>query len=120
MEDSFFEFDDISCYLGQWEAILEEYSDIVSIEDFWLVAKEFETVPHFGNLYQELVISRLIQRFCTELDIEQDSDLVEFDYYINAIDTHFYINRQRICDIDDWNEMLDKIRKEMTPAKLAA
>lgn len=115
-----FDFDDTSCYLGQWEAILEEYSDIVSIEDFWLVAKEFETVPHFGNLYQELVISRLIQRCCTELDIEQDSDLVEFDYYINAIDTHFYINRQRICDRGDWYEMLDEIRKEITPATLAA
>ncbi|HGO5809718.1 TPA: hypothetical protein ACK3JP_001108 [Mannheimia haemolytica] len=120
MIDTFFDLDDTSCYLGNWEDILKEYDDCLSVEDFWHSAKEFDTVPHFGNLYQERVILKLIARFCIELNIEQDSGLVEFDYYINAIDTHFYINSQRICDIDDWNEMLDKIREEMTPAKLAA
>ncbi|HDL3868321.1 TPA: hypothetical protein RSV79_002560, partial [Mannheimia haemolytica] len=118
MKDILLDFDDTSCYLGDWEEILEEYNDRVRVEDFWHYAKEFETVPHLGNLYQEHVILKLIARFCIELDIDQDSGLVEFDYYINAIDTHFYINSQRICDIDDWNEMLDKIREEMTPAKL--
>ncbi|HDL4144482.1 TPA: hypothetical protein PW721_002658, partial [Mannheimia haemolytica] len=53
MKDILLDFDDTSCYLGDWEEILEEYNDRVRVEDFWHYAKEFETVPHLGNLYQE-------------------------------------------------------------------
>ncbi|AGQ42480.1 hypothetical protein J451_13740 [Mannheimia haemolytica D174] len=56
MKDILLDFDDTSCYLGDWEEILEEYNDRVRVEDFWHYAKEFETVPHLGNLYQEHVI----------------------------------------------------------------
>lgn len=120
MEDHIFDFDDTSCNLGDWEEILEEYDDSVRVEDFWRSAKQFESVPHFGNLYQELVILRLIARFCIVLDIEQDAEVVKFDYYVNAMDTHFYINDQKICDIDDWYEMLDEVREEMMATELAA
>lgn len=121
MEDYIFSFNDTSWYLGQWETILDEYGDSVCAEEFWLTAREFSTLPHFGNLYQESVIQKLITLFCAELDIVQDSNIIKFDYYINAIDTHFYINDREICDTDDWYEILDEVREEILEAvKLAA
>ncbi len=39
MIDTFFDLDDTSCYLGNWEDILKEYDDCLSVEDFGIPLK---------------------------------------------------------------------------------
>lgn len=113
MHLSHFNIDDTSCYLGEWEAILDDYQAAIDDEEFWRFAKCSDSLPHFGNLYQYLVIYRLIDRFCQDLGIEQDSSMLKFDYFVNAIDTHFSINDVPIQSKKDWYQLRDELEKQI-------
>ena len=78
------DFADILHYLGGVEP---------SIDEVWEVAREYEKIPSFENIWYSLVLAQ-IEAYTKE------NRTIEVDYYINARDTHFYINGDAIYSLD--------------------
>lgn len=104
---------DVSDYLPTWESILSDYGDPVGDSCLWSAAKESSEIPHFGNLYQELVINRLIRCLCDELGIEEDSEFIDVNFEINARATYFNINSIAIQSKDDWIAVRNELEKQI-------
>lgn len=88
-------FDDVSEYLHHWEHLLEVHGKEVLDVDVWKIAREADAPPHFGNIYQREVLTRI------KAIIEPKFE-VEIDFYINAKDTHLFVNGERITSVDDF------------------
>ncbi len=91
----FYSFFAISPYLPYWEHLLGVYGKPVLDVDLWLIARQEDSPPHFGNLYQRAVLTRLKQ-------ITEQKYGVEVDFYINAEDTHLLINGEAVTSIDEY------------------
>lgn len=91
-----------------WEEILEHYGDWVSDDEIWEFARESETLPVLGNVYQRLVLDRVLNHFCEETGLDED-DLQLFSY-VNSIDTHLVINDWDICTVEDYWGCIQKYR----------
>ena len=59
-----------------------------SDEEIWETARQSEGIPHIGNIFLEALLNS-IQAYCTENGIE-------CEYYVNALDSHLYINGEAI------------------------
>ena len=71
----------------------EEITDV----ELWEVAQNHQAPPHLGNIY----MLSLFERIKTAL-IASYPDL-QVDYFINALDSHLYINGEEIfCEDDFW------------------
>lgn len=86
-------FDDVSEYLHHWEHLLETHGKEVLDVDVWNIAREADAPPHFGNIYQGEVLSRL--KVATESKYE-----AEVNFYVNARDSHLFVNGERITSVD--------------------
>lgn len=84
----------------EWEKILDHYNESVSDDEVWEIARQFEDLPIFGNIYQRLVLNRVLFHFCEETG--QDEADLDLFYFINSSDTHLAINGTDICTIDDY------------------
>lgn len=91
-----------------WEEILDHYSDWVNDDEVWAFARESETLPILGNVYQRLVLDRVLSHFCQETGLSEDD--LELFSYVNSIDTHLVINDWDICTVDDYWECIKKYR----------
>lgn len=89
-----FYHEDTSPSLEGWEAILDFYQQAVSEEEVWAVAREYENCPHFGNIYQYLVLENLTALFYTLT--QADEDEVNVEIAINARCSHFYIGDSEV------------------------
>lgn len=83
-----------------WEEILEHYKDWVNDDEVWDLARHSETLPVLGNVYQQLVLGRVLLHFCEETGLNED-DLKIF-FFVNSIDTHLVINDWDICTVEDY------------------
>lgn len=113
-----FYFDDVSNDLPVWESLLNDYGDSVGSSCLWSVAKNFSEMPHFGNLYQELIINRLVRCLCDELGIEEDSALLDVNFEINARASYFNINGVAIQSKDDWILVRNELEKQVGDPEL--
>lgn len=119
MSPLYFELDDLPIYfdvsdnLPVWETLLSDYGDYVGFNCLWSAAKDFSEMPHFGNIYQELVINRLVHYLCYELGIREDSALLDICIDINAVATSFSINGTSIQSKNDWIEIRDKLERQV-------
>jgi hypothetical protein len=86
----------VSNKVPAWEAILARLSDqecdAIGEEDLWEYVSNSQESPHFGNAYQYLLLSR-IKRLT-----EEQYPNVEVDYFINALDSHLYLNEVGIWE----------------------
>lgn len=92
----------------EWEEILSHYNDWVNDDEVWEIARQSESIPILGNIYQQLVLDRVLSYFCQETG-KNESDLTLF-YYVNSIDTHLEINGTDICIVDDYWKCIEKNR----------
>jgi len=70
--------------------------DITDVE-LWEVAKTHQAPPHLGNIYLYL----LLDNIKAALSISHPD--LQVDYFLNALDTHLYINGEEIfCEDDFW------------------
>lgn len=91
-----------------WENILEHYDDYVEDEEVWEIARESKKLPILGNVYQYLVLSRVLSHFCDETGlVEEELDLF---FFVNSIDTHLVINNWDICSEDDYWKCIEQYR----------
>ncbi|MGX2956086.1 hypothetical protein [Ursidibacter arcticus] len=91
-----------------WEDILSHYNDWVADDEVWEIARQSEKPPILGNIYQRLVLDRILSHFCEETG-KDESDLTLF-YYVNSIDTHLVINEWDICTEEDYWGCVEKHR----------
>lgn len=84
----------------EWEDILDYYHDWVDDDEVWEIARHSETLPVLGNVYQSLVLNRILSHFCEETG-QREEDLKLF-FFVNSIDTHLVINDWDICSADDY------------------
>lgn len=102
-------YDNCSSAISEWEEILYAYDDIPEDDEVWEIARECEELPILGNIYQDLVLSRIVSHFCDETSIrEEDLDIYLF---INSIDTHLAINGKYIYSVQDYLDCIDFVKK---------
>ncbi|MFC0323664.1 hypothetical protein ACFFHT_08895 [Gallibacterium melopsittaci] len=94
----------------EWEEILNHYQDYVEDEDIWKIARESKELPILGNIYQNLVLDRIISHFCDETGVEEED--LDIFLFINSIDTHLVINGWDICTVADYWGCIDKFKKK--------
>lgn len=74
----------------------------------WDIAKQYDNMPDFNNIYIEVVFEELIK---TLTDKYPDLGL-EITYYINGEDSHFYVNNEEMFDDIDTREFIKKVEDE--------
>jgi hypothetical protein len=82
--------------LDDWEAMLNHLGeDLITEEEVWSIARESNEVPLIENILLELTASKL------HYVLSKKYPNCEFNYFINAIDSHFYCNNEEIYSIED-------------------
>lgn len=77
-------------------------------ERIWEIAREYKEMPLFCNIYMAeicLVLESVIASQYEHLDLI-------IDWYINGLDSHFYINSTEIQDDYDFYELIDEMERE--------
>lgn len=94
---------------AEWENILwYHYSEEISDDELWEFARESKEVPILGNVYQYLLLSRVLYHFCEETGLNEDE--LELVFHVNSIDTHLVINDWDICSVDDYWQCVEQNR----------
>lgn len=100
----FFE-NDIPLVSSEWVKILEnQRQSEPTDEGIWeLICCDLKP-PHIGNAWMYLTLSK-IQRWCTERHIK-------CEYFINAMDSHLYINGEEIHDFEKYVRTVTVVQAE--------
>ena len=89
-------WDDVVSDFDDWLILLNHLDDSDGLEhEVWAIARMYEKVPHFGNIRQSLVAERLSEA------ITQRWPFLQADFFINAPDTHFYVNGESVETLRD-------------------
>lgn len=83
----------VNSALTEWENILWQFDRCVEDEEIREIARESKEIPHFGNLYQNLIISRLESLFFELTGLDEGGTIFTS---INGYDSHFCINGEAI------------------------
>ena len=83
---------DIVEYLGG-----EEPSE----EDIWVIAREYEDPPIMVNLWYREILAEIISLLMGR-GIEEE----RMSYFVNALDTHLYLDNEEIHDLCELKEAL--------------
>lgn len=94
---------DVSALVPEWETILEKLGEAISEEEIWEVAKCNDDLPHFGNIYQDLLLSRI--KYLTE----EKFPSITVDFDVNSIASGLYLDNERIYDADTFIEKLEAL-----------
>ena len=90
--------DDIPDFVNEFESFLkDEFNVDFQVEDLVILLQAGDQLlsdVHFGNLKASLILNEL------KVHLEYYYS-VKCEYYINALDTHFFINGEAITTIED-------------------
>jgi hypothetical protein len=85
----------------KWETILNKLGEeSPSDQEVWEIAREYKEIPIFENILLELTANRLQQK------LEEMYPDAEYDYYINAMDSYFYVNEDEVYSLEDIEEAI--------------
>lgn len=106
---SVFNLDDVSSKVDDWLEILDRYDDNVDDDDIWNSANRLsDEVPEFSNIYQQLIMMKIVQHFANEVGVEV-SDL-DFETHTNCQDSSLTIEGTAIYDESDYDNALEEYR----------
>ena len=106
---SAFNLEDVSSKVKDWLEILDRYNDDVDDDDIWNSASRLsDEVPEFNNIYQELVMMKIVKHFADEVGVKV-SDL-DFEKYANCQDSSLTIEGTTIHDEEDYDNALEEYR----------
>lgn len=91
---------DIPETIYELEKIADGYGIRITDVDIWSLAKCSENPPHLGNVYVSLLFRQLAEK------INEHYPNLDVDYFINGLDTHFYINQESITSVKQFNELI--------------
>lgn len=80
----------------EWLGGNEPYED-----DVWEIARESKQVPIFENILYNIVLSHIYDKIKDKF-----GENTNISYYINDIDTHLYIDGEKVYDIQNVIEAL--------------
>ena len=106
---SAFNLEDVSSKVKDWLEILNRYNDDVDDDDIWNSASRLsDDVPEFNNIYQELIMMKIVRHFANEVGVKV-SDL-DFETYANCQDSSLTIEGTTIYDESDYDNALEEYR----------
>lgn len=79
----------LSPYIKEFEEIGTHLGIEISDDEVWEQAREYEEIPVFENIYQNLLLSRICSHFADEDYIEKNG-VINLKGFINGMDTHLY------------------------------
>lgn len=92
-------WDDVVSDFDDWLILLNNldgaYDDLE--DEVWVIAREKEYIPHFGNIRQGLIAEHLSNV------IRDRWPFLDVGYWINAASSYFYIGGEPVttlCDLD--------------------
>lgn len=97
----------LSPNVGAWKDILDAYNDEVTDEDVWHIAKESKEVPEIANIYQYLLIEKILNHLRDEI---KSLSRVSLYMHINFSHTHFYVEGYSIDSVEKYFEIIDKVK----------
>lgn len=100
----------VSQNLANWEDILDHFDATVEDEEVWAIARNSESIPHLGNIYQHLVISRLENLFWEQVEQPETNENIHIFTFINDFDSHFCVNDQAINTLDEFMAKVEEIK----------
>lgn len=106
---SVFNLEDVSSKVEDWLEILDRYNDDVDDDDIWNSASRLsDEVPEFNNIYQELIMMKVVKHFANEVGVKV-SDL-DFETYANCQDSSLTIEGNTIHDEEDYDNAIEEYR----------
>ena len=104
-----FYMDSVSTALTGWEDILYAHNRCIEDEKVWEIVRGSKEIPHFGNVYQSLVIGQLETLFLelTGLSAEE----VDIFTFVNGFDSHFCVNGIAINDEETFQDTVKAFKK---------
>ena len=107
---SAFNLDNVSPNVENWLTILARYNDEVSDNEIWDAVTGLPILPDFNNVYQELVIRKIVQHFADEVEVTV-SDL-EFVYlHIDRQHSLLTIEETTIYNEEDYDNAIEEYRE---------
>lgn len=100
-------YNDVSRNFYNWCEILEELGGNGNYDDeIWELVRAHNHCPHLGNVRQAVILWNL------ESEIYALYPSAKVDFYINAIDSHLYINDKIISDMRDFRRITAQYEAE--------
>lgn len=105
-----FNLDNVSPNVENWINILARYNDEVTDNEIWDAVTGLPILPDFNNVYQELVMRKIVQHFADEVEVTV-SDL-EFVYmHIERQYSSLIIEDTAICNEEDYDNAIEEYRE---------
>lgn len=105
-----FNLDNVSPNVENWLTILARYNDGVSDNEIWDAVTGLPILPDFNNVYQELIMRKIVQHFAYEVEVTV-SDL-EFVYmHIERQHSSLVIEDTAICNEEDYDNAIEEYRE---------
>ena len=108
---SVFNLDDVSSNVEDWLKILDRYNDYVTDDEIWKAVQGCDFLPSFSNIYQEIIMFKIVRHFAKEVGVEV-SDL-DFEMYTNCQDSSLTIEGTTIYDEDDYDNAIEEYRERL-------
>lgn len=108
---SVFNLDDVSSNVEDWLEILDRYNDYVTDDEIWEAVQGCDFLPSFSNIYQEIIMFKIVRHFAKEVGVEV-SDL-DFEMYTNCQDSSLTIEGTTIYGEDDYDNALEEYRERL-------
>ncbi|WP_440880615.1 hypothetical protein [Tenacibaculum sp. C7A-26P2] len=94
----------LSVNIKQFEEIGSFLDVEIKDSEVWEIAREYEEIPYFTNIYQSLLLSRIVE---TAKNIYS----LEMDCFINGRDTHLYNRKNNqwtaISSLEELQELIN-------------
>lgn len=102
-----FNLDNVSPNVENWINILARYNDEVTDNEIWDAVTGLPILPDFNNVYQELIMRKIVQHFADEVEARV-SDL-EFVYmHIERQYSSLIIEDTAICNEEDYDNAIEE------------
>lgn len=108
---SVFNLDDVSSNVEDWLKILDRYNDYVTDDEIWEAVQGCDFLPSFSNIYQEIIMFKIVRHFAKEVGVEV-SDL-DFEMYTNCQDSSLTIEGTTIYGEDDYDNAIEEYRERL-------
>ncbi len=96
----------LSSNIKDWEEIAEYLKIEIEDEEIWSIARESKEVPLLENIYQNCLLSSIINHF-------DENKLINLNSFINARDTHLYFENNGWEEITSLEEFIKSIDEKM-------